>query len=129
MHPSEILIAEYKTAAGEAAAAEIKTRMLADKYPATQSLSHAQRLEDVEDKVIEFYSDNMTQDDVSLLRVSRRLRNKLFHADFRTAGEILNELGRGLSFHGVTRISIDGFFDLPADRAIPEKIHPGIGGL
>jgi len=44
--PSEIFFVQYKAAAAEGAAVELKLRFLADKIPALQRYAHAQNLED-----------------------------------------------------------------------------------
>lgn len=101
------LIAQFKDAAGEAAVLELKTRILADKVPALEKHAH-ERLEHVEDAILRHFAAKLTPDESTMLSSCRRLRNKLFHCDFRPARDKLHALGVPPQTANVQKIDLRG---------------------
>jgi hypothetical protein len=91
--PRVLFEQQYKVAAAEGALYELRLRRLADRVPELQQLAHAQRLEDVETLIVSHFSSVLSEDEKAALRLSRQLRNKILHCDFRAARNKLKQLG------------------------------------
>jgi len=83
----------FKAAAGEGAALELKMRLVAGKIPALQKYAHQRDLLEIETDILKEFDASLTADEKETLRLSRQLRNKVLHSDFRAARKKLNELG------------------------------------
>jgi hypothetical protein len=109
----------FKAAAAEGAVVELKLRLLAGSIPALQAHAIKQRLEDVENPVIDHFAGSLSAQDAETLRLCRQLRNKVLHADFRAARGRLNELGVETTSGEVKKVDIP----VVSVAAIPEKIR------
>ena len=72
---------------------ELKLRMLCETVPALSGFAHAERLEDAEKAIIAHFSADLSSADRKLLVLTRQLRNKILHCDFRAARAKLAESG------------------------------------
>lgn len=106
--PSEIFFVQYKAAAVEGAAVELKLRLLADKIPALQQYAHAPKLEDIETALAEYFGDLISDEEKKTLVLCRQLRNKIIHCNFSVARDKLNELGVETQSSGVRRVGLAG---------------------
>jgi len=86
-------VEQFKVAAGEGAAVELRLRLLADKLPSLQHLAHAQKLENIEKEVAIHFATKLTKEEKEILALCRELRNKILHCNFSVARERLNDLG------------------------------------
>jgi hypothetical protein len=109
----------FKAAAAEGAVVELKLRLLAGSIPALQAHALKQRLEDVENPVIDRFAGSLSAQDAETLRLCRQLRNKVLHADFRAARGRLNELGIETTSSEVKKVDIP----VVSVAAISEKIR------
>jgi hypothetical protein len=109
---------QYKAAAAEGALYELRMRLLADKVPALQQAAYGERLEDVEGLIIVHFAGHLTDQEKSLLKLCRQLRNKILHCDFHAARKKLGELGANPQQGNVKRIDIRGL----SGRAVIAKI-------
>lgn len=85
----EMFLGTFKDAAGEGAALELKMRMLAGKIPALQNYAHQRNLGEIETDILKEFDTSLSADEKETLRLSRQLRNKVLHSDFRAAREKL----------------------------------------
>jgi hypothetical protein len=76
---------QYKAAAAEGALYELRVRPLADKVPALQQSAYGERLEDVEGLIVVHFGSALTDEEMTLLKLCRQLRNKMLHCDFGAA--------------------------------------------
>jgi len=76
---------QYKAAAGEGALYELRMRLLADKVPALQQSAYGEKLEDVEGLILVHFGNALTDEEKTLLKRCRQLRNKILHCDFGAA--------------------------------------------
>jgi hypothetical protein len=93
-YPSPIMamyLEAFKAAAGEGAALELKMRLLAGKIPALRKYVHERELAEIETAILREFDASLTADEKETLRLSRQLRNKVLHSDFRAARKKLNE--------------------------------------
>lgn len=109
----------FKAAAAEGAAVELKLRLLAGSIPALQAHALKQRLEDVENPVIDYFAGSLPAQDAETLRLCRQLRNKVLHTDFRAARDRLNKLGVKTASGEVKKVDIP----IVSAAAISEKIR------
>jgi len=119
VNPMDRILDLYRAAAGSAALCELKLRLLANKVPELESIALAQNLDNIEKQLHRVFSHCLSSDDISLLETSRRLRNKILHADFFEARSRLAQLGVEQRTAGVVRVELDS---LPGS-SIVEKIH------
>jgi hypothetical protein len=70
MNPVEIVRMQFKAAAGEAAGLELSMRMLADKVPRLHAFAHSKKFEDIEDEIIKYFLDLLTDEDKKTLYAS-----------------------------------------------------------
>jgi hypothetical protein len=70
-----------------------KMRLLAGKIPALQNYTHQRNLGEIETDIFKEFDASLSEPEKENLRLSRQLRNKVLHSDFRAAREKLNELG------------------------------------
>jgi hypothetical protein len=96
----------FKAAAGEGAALELKMRLLAGKIPSLQSYAHQRTLGEIETAISKEFDASLTVDEKEALRLSRHLRNKILHSDFRAARKKLNELGVHTESAGTRKIAL-----------------------
>ena len=115
---------QYKTAAADGAAIELKLRLLADRTPALQEYAHARRLEDIEAEVARHFGSSLSDEDKKTLTLCRQLRNKVLHCDFRAARDKLGELGVETRRGGVRRVDVSGLSGTP----MIERIRAAIAG-
>jgi hypothetical protein len=101
-----LFLGQFKAAAGEGAALELKMRLLAGKIPALQKYAHQRELGEVEKDLLDHFANALSESDKETLRLSRQLRNKVLHSDFRAAREKLRELGEQIESGGVTKIDL-----------------------
>jgi hypothetical protein len=120
--PSDIYIEQYRIAAGEGAIVELKLRLLADKVPELQQYAHAQRLEDIEVKVVEHFDDVLREEDKKTLALCRQLRNKILHCSFQAARDTLAELGFEVQRSGVRKINVQDLSALQITETIPRVL-------
>jgi hypothetical protein len=109
----------FKAAAGEGAAVELKLRLLAGAIPTLEKYAHAKDLEDVEEKVAEYFGAHLSSQEKDCLKLCRQLRNKVLHSDFRAARERLNKLGIATPSAGVKKVDISG----PSPEELVEKMR------
>jgi hypothetical protein len=114
----------FRSAAAEGAVVELKMRLVAGKIPALQKHAHKCRLENIEDGLIEYFSNALSDEDKETLRLCRELRNKVLHVDFQAARERLIALGIATTSAGVLKI------DLPEATvaAVARKIEAAKAG-
>jgi len=94
----------FQRAAAEGAWLELNLRLLADKTDGSDACAY--KLEQIEAQIAVVFAGHLTEADVGTLRLSRQLRNKLLHGDFRQARERLHGLGVALRPGGVRRMQI-----------------------
>ena len=123
--PSEIFFDQYKAAAAEGAAVELKLRLLADKIPALQQYAHAQNLEDIETALASHFGDFVSDEEKKTLALCRQLRNKIFHCNFSVARSKLAELGVDQQSGGVRKVCITGL----SQPQMIEKITNAVAGI
>ncbi|MEI6875125.1 MAG: hypothetical protein WCL50_08340 [Spirochaetota bacterium] len=93
----ELFLPQYKHAAGEAAAVELRMRILADREPCLRHLAHAQKLEKLEEALAEWAEKRGLVAEKELLAACRILRNKILHAGFPEARGKLRALGKNVA--------------------------------
>lgn len=103
----DTFLLHFKVAAAEGALVELKERMLAEKVPDLEQYAHAKKLEDLEEKIIAYFSESLDPGEADVLKKCRQLRNKLFHGDFQAARTKLGELGIQTERGGVHRLKIN----------------------
>jgi hypothetical protein len=96
----------FKDAAGEGAALELKMRLLAGKIPVLQNYTHQRDLGEIETDILKEFDGSLSEPEKETLRLSRQLRNKVLHSDFRAAREKLNELGIQTGSAGTRKIEL-----------------------
>jgi exonuclease VII large subunit len=96
----------FKAAAGEGAALELKMRLLAGKTPALQKYAHRKQLGEMETDLLTHFANALSEPEKEILRLSRELRNKVLHSDFRAARKKLKELGTQIESAGVRKIDL-----------------------
>jgi hypothetical protein len=109
---------QYKVAAAEGAVYELKMRLLADKIPELQQAAYDRNLADVEKLIIKYFDGSLNTDEKSTLELSRELRNKVLHCDFRAARDKLTSLGVETRRGNVKRAEISA----PSSAEMAEKI-------
>ena len=124
-NPSDIFLNQYKVAAGEGAAIELKERMLAEKVPGLAQYTHLEKLKDIEIQIIEFFLAHLSLKERETLTLCRGLRNKLLHCDFLTTRTKLGQLGAQTARGGVILIK----FDNQAGDALLRKIDHTLSGV
>jgi hypothetical protein len=115
---TDIFEQQYKAAAAEGALYELKMRLLADKVSALQQSAYRERLEGVEELIIGHFGSAVTDEEGTLLKRCRQLRNKILHGDFAAARKKLEELGANPQHGNVKRVDIRGL----SGREIIDKI-------
>lgn len=103
----ERLIQQFKAAAAEGAGLELHVRLLCGKVPAIAATSTAYKFEDVENAVLAHFGDAITADEREIFALTRQLRNKLLHADFRAARGKLSQLGGSNGGAGVRMVKLE----------------------
>jgi hypothetical protein len=94
VHPQiEQFFTVFREAVALGADMELRLRMLADKTPPLDAFSTAKDMASVEEAILEHFGDKISDSERRLLRVARKLRNKLVHGDFTAAVAKLDELG------------------------------------
>jgi len=101
-----MFLPDFKAAAAEGAAVELKMRLLAGKIPALQKHAHKKVLGDIEAGLIKHFGAALSDEDKGTLSSCRQLRNKILHSDFRAARDKLSELGIPSSPAGVVKIDL-----------------------
>jgi hypothetical protein len=101
-----MFLESFKAAAGEGAALELKMRLLAGKIPALQSYTHQRNLGEIETDILQEFDASLSEPEKETLRLSRQLRNKVLHSDFRAAREKLQELGIQTESGGARKIEL-----------------------
>lgn len=96
----------FKNAAAEGAVVELKMRLLAGKIPALRKHAHSAVLANIEDGLITYFGEALSDEDKKTLRLCRQLRNKVLHSDFREARGKLGELGTASSSGNVVKIDL-----------------------
>lgn len=91
MNPSDIGVEQYASAAALAVTFELKCRLVADKTPGLEKAAHGNLAALVDALLAEFDAD-LVEEDARVLKLARRLRNKIIHSDFHDARQILGEL-------------------------------------
>src|SRR5258708_606646 len=99
---------QYKAAAAEGARYELRLRLLADKLPEIQQLAHSKRLESIELLIVKHFADALTEGERETLEISRQLRNKILHCDFRPTRNKLQQLGMEPRRGDVKKVNIVG---------------------
>jgi hypothetical protein len=102
----KLYLEPFKAAAGEGAALELKMRLLAGKIPALQKYAHERQLGEIETDLLTHFANSLSEAEKETLRLSRQLRNKVLHSDFRAAREKLQKLGIQPESGGVTKINL-----------------------
>ena len=105
--PFVLFLDQFKSASGEGAVLELKMRLLADKVPALQTFTHAKKLEDVELRITEHFSEILSIEEIGTLALCRKLRNKIMHCNFSVARETLINLGAEPHSASVRKIDLD----------------------
>lgn len=100
--------AQYKTAAAEGALYELRLRLLADKVPAVRHLAHSERLENIELLIVKHFAGVLTKGERETLKLSRQLRNKILHCDFRATRNKLQQLGMEPQRGDVKKVDVAG---------------------
>jgi hypothetical protein len=98
----------FKQASGEGAVYELRMRLLADKIPALQKTAYDDRLENVETLIIGHFGNDLSDVEKAALKLSRQLRNKILHCDFKAARDKLQELSIAPQNGGVRKIDAVG---------------------
>jgi len=101
-----LYLGSFKAAAGDGAALELKMRLLVGKIPALQKYTHQRELGEIETDLLTHFANDLSEQDKEILRLSRQLRNKVLHSDFRAARKKLQELGTSIESAGVTKIDL-----------------------
>jgi hypothetical protein len=101
----ELFLGQFKAAAAEGAAVELKLRMLAGKAPGLEKFAHQKQLEDIEDELAKHFGAALSAAEKETLRLCRQLRNKVLHSDFYAMREKLKELGQQPGRAGVTKVN------------------------
>jgi hypothetical protein len=83
---------------------QLKMRLLAGKIPALQKYAHERQLGEIETDLLTHFANSLSEAEKETLRLSRQLRNKVLHGDFRAAREKLQKLGIQTESGGVTKI-------------------------
>jgi hypothetical protein len=83
---------------------QLKMRLLAGKIPALQKYAHERQLGEIETDLLTHFANSLSEAEKETLRLSRQLRNKVLHSDFRAAREKLQKLGIQTESGGVTKI-------------------------
>jgi hypothetical protein len=112
---------QFRAAAGMAAQLELQIRLLADKAPSTRAVSLDAKLENVEDAVVRHFGTALSAADIDLIKICRRLRNKLFHIEFWAAREKMAE--HGIDFLEVSVTLVE--FATGATQPVAETRGPG----
>jgi hypothetical protein len=99
-------LGQYKAAAGEGAALELKLRILAYKVPELTKFAHDQKLQNIEEAIAEHFGDAITEEEKQVLQRCRCLRNKILHCDFRAVRRILGELGINVKPAGIKEVDV-----------------------
>ncbi len=89
----KLFLDQFKSAAAEGAAMELKSRLLAGKIPALQQYAYVRTLQGFEDALAKHFADSLSAEEKRTLTLCRELRNKVLHTDFSAARGKLNELG------------------------------------
>jgi hypothetical protein len=103
----ERLVQQFKAAAAEGASLELHVRLLCGKVPTIAATSTAYKFEDVEDAVLAHFGEAITAEEREVFALTRQLRNKLLHADFRAARGKLSQLGGSSGGAGVRMLRIE----------------------
>jgi hypothetical protein len=88
----EMNLESFKAASGEAAALELKMRLLAGMVPALQTYAHQRKLGEIETDILKEFDRSLSADEKDTLKLSRELRNKVIHSDFRATREQLEKM-------------------------------------
>jgi len=110
--PHVVFLEQFKSASSEGAIFELKLRLLADKTPSLQQFAHEQKLEDIENKVTEYFGNALSEDEKNTIVVCHQLRNKILHCNFSAARKKLVESGAESISAGVKRIDINGLINI-----------------
>ena len=102
----KLYLEPFKAAAGEGAALELKMRLLAGKIPTLQKYAHERQLGEIETDLLTQFANSLSEAEKETLRLSRQLRNKVLHSDFRAVRKKLQELGIQTESGGVTKIDL-----------------------
>jgi hypothetical protein len=89
---------------------ELKTRLLANKIPEIQSYAHANRIAETEAALLPYLKEKklISEGEKEHLEFSRKIRNKIFHCEFESAVDLIEELrGRPLASGVVTGAKLD----------------------
>lgn len=99
---------QYASCAGQGALVELSIRMLAEVIPATERIAHDPGLKAIEDAVCDWLEarGKISPDEKKRLRECRNLRNKIFHANFLTAKQRVQEAGGPVVLGGAMSIPI-----------------------
>ncbi len=124
----ESILPNFKAAAAEGAAVELKMRLLAGKIPKLQKHAHSCKLMDIETDLIEHFGTALSDEDKETLRLCRDLRNKLLHCDFRAHRDKLGELGNEPSPGTVIKIDLTVLKVEEVKRKI-EGVRAGTEGI
>jgi|GEM_PF-2194744 len=124
----EMFLGPFKDAAAEGAALELKMRLLAGKIPALQKHAHHQQLVDIEKGLIKHFGAALSVAEKDTLRLSRELRNKILHCDFRAARDKSGEMGIPPSPSGVVKVDIPVVTVAAVTKKV-EAVQAGIEGL
>jgi hypothetical protein len=120
----KMFLNDFKSAAAEGAVVELKLRMVAGKIPTLREQAHQKQLHDIEDALVEHFSEFLSVDEKESLRLCRQLRNKVLHADFCAARGKLNELGVPTTPGEVRMIRVP----IAERGAILDQIQRGVEG-
>jgi hypothetical protein len=114
----------YKAAAAEGAVLELKMRILAYKVPQLRKFAHDQKLQNVENALVQHYGDAITEEEKHTLQRCRCLRNKILHCDFPAARGVLGDLGANISSAKVRQIDVRNL----SSQEMREKAERAIAG-
>jgi|SRR5579872_4675797 len=124
-----MFLGDFKSAAAEGAAVELKMRLVAGKIPALQKYAHRKILKDIEAGLIEHFRAALSDEDKETLRLCRQLRNKVLHSDFRAARDKLSELGIASSPGGVVKIDLPATVTVAGVAKKIEGVKAGTEGI
>lgn len=80
-----IIYPQFEAAAGRSSLFELKLRLLASKTKELESVAEAHKFDQVFRATVKHFSDRINDEEKGILDLSKKVRNKIVHAEFQAA--------------------------------------------